>query len=506
MNLTLKISFAALIIFILSLFFLEKVPSQSGLFYRVNSINVEYQGDTERVTLYRKFPSISYAMLFFFEKDGLTYIEEENNYGAFAKFRGSYHHPLNLFSDGIIDESQMSKLKYKFRVEETVVIEFEKEEEVVEPIPNDVVIDEDIFEEISDVFYVEGRPEGTDGNSFLIGDKEMLKGYIWIEITEDTDTTGTVLGNEEWGEYWRQRYKVEIDEIDKSSYPYRAEAISVSVDYSNNGRISGVVTSFSDNGFTITGFYHRIFWVSLDENTEILIEGYEGKLSDILSEGDIIEFEHGMILESFPGSTTATVINSITKFELPVNVVDYFGTTEVYFKGMVTRELIPVPLFMKSETECAETASVYKEFKLLCESFDSYAVIYDNEVIGLEASFESGIIHPNDLQYTSNIYFVTNYDYFNDAEMIAEYEDEAIHVIIQSVQDVEERFFINTTIKDKDAKQSYGIQISKVVQGVEEHYRYMSIYRMDEIEQIQIVKGILYRLYIDDILVKEFIG
>ncbi len=109
-------------------FFFEKIPNEFGLFYRVGSVNVEYLDGKERITLYRRLPFATHDVLYFAELDGFSYYEEERNNGAYAKFNGEYHHPFYLLKERIISPDQLADLRYKFRVEETVVYENESDD------------------------------------------------------------------------------------------------------------------------------------------------------------------------------------------------------------------------------------------------------------------------------------------------------------------------------------------------------------------------------------------
>lgn len=332
-------------------------------------------------------------------------------------------------------------------------------------------------------YYVVSRPKGKNGNKILIADEIYLKRHIWVEITEDTIVDGTVFASDDWSNYWRYGYRVEVDKIDATSYPYEAKALKIEVYYNTAPTITGVVRTITGKTVGITAFDNGALYVGFSE-TVSSIEGYDGTPSSVIDVGDIITFSYEFILESFPGSTEAVELIEVDEFEIPPIIRSHFNSDEAVFMGMFSKEYERnrYPMFWLNETECApEGENKFKEHSLQCDSFDEFAFIIDGEVLNMLEAFEEGYFKPDNFWWLHQLWFTDNYDYYTKYPLMVDFENDEVFVKVYThVED--NRFFFETRPLGEEDHVDSRLKIELL--GEESRDYTSSIHKYNDIEEI----------------------
>ncbi|XMB66309.1 hypothetical protein RI065_08380 [Mycoplasmatota bacterium zrk1] len=234
---------------------------------------------------------------------------------------------------------------------------------------------------LSEANIIGGRPRDKIGNKLLIPDKLSNFGHIWVEIPEDTETSDEFPEIEEWRYY----LEFEIKDLDKSSYPWKATAVKAYYPpmVGENRNIIGPIVGGGEHGILVHSLFQPgLTQVSISEKTE-----YADGVSNDFKVGNLVNITYNILLETFPGQTTAEKVFMNEKHFVPEIINNYFDGNGVYI-GMYQNPMY----YNASNSYDLDYEETFGNYTMIGGSFSDYVLLVDDKVITLTDAIESELI------------------------------------------------------------------------------------------------------------------
>ncbi|XMB66286.1 hypothetical protein RI065_08265 [Mycoplasmatota bacterium zrk1] len=237
------------------------------------------------------------------------------------------------------------------------------------------------FSEYPIEYMVGGRPREEKDNKLLIPDKLSNYGHIWVEINDETYIPDDFPKTERW------RYYLEfvIKDLDKSSYPWKATAIRAYYPaiIGENYNIIGPIVEADESHILVSSLYQPgLTSVGIGSNTK-----YAPGVSSDFKVGNLVNITYNILLETFPGQTTAEKVFMNEKHFVPEIINNYFDGNGVYI-GMYQNPMY----YNASNSYDLDYEETFGNYTMIGGSFSDYVLLVDDKVITLTDAIENELI------------------------------------------------------------------------------------------------------------------
>ncbi|QVK20465.1 hypothetical protein KHQ82_09070 [Mycoplasmatota bacterium] len=229
---------------------------------------------------------------------------------------------------------------------------------------------------------VAGRPRDQKDNKLLIPDRLSNYGYVWVEINYETELPD----NFPEVELWRHHLEFEIKDLDKSSYPWNATAVKANYPaiYEVNYNVLGPIVKVKEESIWVNTLDEGMTIVNIEKKPKFC----KG-VSDEFEVGNLVEITYDVMLESFPGKTSAKAVLINEKDFVPDIIIDYLGKNSVYL-GMYRK----MPLYYNTNHSYdSDYEESIDNHTIVGGSFSDYVFLVNDEIMTLTYAIENGLFN-----------------------------------------------------------------------------------------------------------------